>query len=175
MAQTGILESIRYREYGGGKMMAVLGFEGGTSAVAFGKTVDAVKCLTTGSRVEYSSKPAEQEGRDPMITFIKVCGTNATSRGPQAPTIQKQTGYKAADNRSEDAKQLSIFFSYAKDLVAGGVVKTPAATPTAVADLVGTLATELRRKYDGLLVGAEATPEAVGAMTEPLSEPDSFR
>lgn len=177
MSQRGVLQSIKYKEYGGGKTMAILAFESGDGAVAFGKTVDSIRRLSEGTTVEYSSKPSEQEGRDPMVTFIKAVGATIGSVMvvPQGGSATKPTNKYQGDSRNEDDKQLSIFFGYAKDIVTSGIVKSPVATPTGIADLVGTLASELRRKYQALRGGesvgttgpANKTPvEAVGAMTE---------
>lgn len=146
--------------------MVITTYSDGHKNVSFGKTVDQWNGINEGDAVEYSEKPAQQEGRDPMCTFVKKAGASGGSSAPSKPS-----GGKSWSNESDDERRLSIFFSYAKDLVAAGVIKSPVASPIAVADLIGTVTDALLEKFNAMRKAKTASPAPSPA---PVEEPAPF-
>lgn len=142
MSATGTIDGIQYKQSKAGKEYAKVSIDGG-EYLAFGRTVDQVRRTREGSTVEYSAKPSDT-GDGQIITFLKVVG------GGSAPVASKPIVANRGNGggRGNDQNiQLSIFYGYAKDLVAHGVLKPALGNPVATADLVSTAAKELMRRF----------------------------
>lgn len=120
----------------------------GNAYLVFGNALGIAQSMSPGDQVEYSSKSTD-DGSAEVITFIKRSSavsnngvaTKTTEAATQNPTVRVKTSV------SDSEKQASVLFSYAKDIVLGNKVRCDIATPTAVADVVATTATELARQF----------------------------
>lgn len=134
---------------GGGKPYAKVSIDG-SEYLAFGERVEALRRASIGSTVQFSAKPTDS-GDGQMLTFVKVTGGSVANK---APVVNSGNfGQRPSHRGGNDAPQgrgdiqLSIFYGYAKDLVAHGILKPAVVNPAATVDLISTTAKELMRRF----------------------------
>lgn len=121
---------------------------------------EALSALSVGSTVEYEASP-NGAGTKFYVNKIRVVGGAPTNPTPVSTTTAPVVGATVTTTRNaqRDAdpnRQASVMFSYAKDLVAAGIVETPVKSPSAVADLVSTVASALMERFKVLTAPTEA-------------------
>ena len=174
MGSTATVDGVQMLVSKAGKQYHKLSIGGG-EFLAFGKSSETVSRsgVQAGDTVEYSFKPTDK-GDANMITFIKKAGAStapAPGAGSPAAIVGSATPRPAYTGRSADpTMQMSIFYGYAKDLVAAGIVKTTIGGPEAVADLVATVAEAIMRKFKM----ASAPDTGPGSSTKPPATPEAL-
>lgn len=121
-----------------------------------GRDVAPSEVPTDGTLVEYETRPNKQGNRYYVNKIRAITGTaqpTATATGSTgSPAVQT---VRRADDPN---KQMSVMFSYAKDLVAAGKVTVPVSTPDGIADIIGTTANALMRRFKIMTTETEASP-----------------